>query len=118
MTTTDVRARTTKTPVATTLATILVSVQLGLMAGGLIYRSTLYHHLPVARGEPYGVGDVLDLLIYFALLGTSALTLGTALVLAAVPRWRSRAAIIALILAGLLPLPIYVLLHARLPRIW
>ena len=29
--------------------------------GGVIFQLTLYHNLPVADGEPYGVGDIINL---------------------------------------------------------
>ena len=34
--------------------------------GGVLYKFTLYHDLPVAAGEAYGVGDIIDLM--FALV--------------------------------------------------
>jgi len=48
---------------------------------GLIYRSQLYSHIPVSTGEPYGLGDIIDLLfavtvtILWCCLFISAVTL-------------------------------------------
>jgi hypothetical protein len=73
-----------KTPAARTsgksmrvqkLAVALVAIQCSLVFGGLVYRATVYESIPVAPGDPYGLGDVLELLLYFVLLGSSALTL-------------------------------------------
>ena len=37
--------------------------------GGLIYRSTGYWLIPVTPGDPYGLGDVLELVIAAILFG-------------------------------------------------
>ena len=49
----------------------------GLMAP--IFRKTIYHHIPVAPGEPYGLGDVLELVIglFTVLICLLGLSLGT-----------------------------------------
>jgi len=40
---------------------------------GLLFRKTLYWQIPVAADNPYGLGDIIDLLFYFAVLGFSGL---------------------------------------------
>ena len=37
---------------------------------GLVYRSQIYPHIPVAPEEPYGLGDVIDLLFAFVIVIT------------------------------------------------
>lgn len=101
-----------------TLTQVFASMQLGLAGGGLLFRGTLYHRLPVAAGDPYGLGDIIELLIYFVLIGTSLCTLLLALVVIARPAWRDRLCITILLGAALLPLPVYYLLHAHVPRLW
>ncbi|MDO6528172.1 hypothetical protein Q4519_21110 [Motilimonas sp. 1_MG-2023] len=32
---------------------------------GLIYRAQIYEHIPVSSGDPYGLGDIIDLLFVF-----------------------------------------------------
>jgi len=99
------------------LAIALVAIQCTLVCGGLLYRATVYESIPVAPGDPYGLGDVLELLLYFILIGSSALTLLTALVLSVVPSLRNWRAVAALIGAGLLALPVYFLLHSYAARL-
>lgn len=99
------------------LAVALVAIQCSLVFGGLLYRATVYESIPVAPGDPYGLGDVLELLLYFVLLGSSALTLLTALLLSVVPSLRNWRAVAALIGAGLLALPVYFLLHTYAARL-
>ena len=99
------------------LAWALVAIQCALVCGGLVYRATVYESIPVAPGDPYGLGDVLELLLYFILIGSSALTLLTALVLSVVPSLRNWRTVAALIGAGLLALPAYFLLHTYAARL-
>ncbi len=98
------------------VAIALSSLQLGLVSGGLLFRGTLYHRLPVAPGEPYGLGDIIELLFYFTLIGTSLCTLLAALVCIARSAWRDRIGITVLLGATLLPLPAYYLVHAYITR--
>jgi hypothetical protein len=99
------------------VASALTCLQLGLVGGGLLFRGTLYHRLPVAPGEPYGLGDIIELLIYFTLIGTSLCTLLAALVCCARPVWRDRVGVAVLLGAALLPLPAYYVLHASVTRL-
>jgi len=66
-----------------------------------------------------GIGTSLVLLccLYFVLLGCSALTLLTALGLSVVHSLRNWRAVAALIGAGLLALPVYLLLHTYAARL-
>lgn len=99
------------------LAWALVAIQCSLVCGGLLYRATVYESIPVSPGDPYGLGDILELLLYFILIGSSALTLLTALVLSVVPSLRNWRAVAALLGAGLLALPAYFLLHTYAARL-
>ncbi len=98
-------------PVAKKLAKWMVGIQCALAGGGLLYRATAYKSIPVAPGDPYGIGDVVEFLLYFILIGSSVLTLLAAGVLSATASLRNWPAIAALIWAGLLALPAYLLLH-------
>lgn len=98
-------------PFAKKLATWMVGIQCALVGGGLLYRAIAYKSIPVAPGEPYGIGDVVEFLLYFTLIGSSVLTLLAAGVLSAAASLRNWPAIAALIWAGLLALPAYLLLH-------
>ena len=108
----DRRART-----ARLVAKLAVGFQAFLVCGGWLYRATLYWRIPVAPGDPYGLGDVIELLIYLALLGSSASILGIALVFMLVPTFRRWPAIAALVGAGLLATPLYIAVHAHLPQL-
>jgi hypothetical protein len=98
------------------VTTNLIGLQVFLLLAGWLYRATLYWKIPVASGEPYGLGDVIELLINFVLLGSSALTLVVALVFAVVRRLRHWRAIGALACAGILAVPLFLTIHAHLPH--
>lgn len=56
-----------------------LSVELATL--GLIFRFLLYRFIPVSPGEPAGLGDILDLLIFFALLIVGAFLLASGAIL-------------------------------------
>ena len=88
-----------------------------LVLFGLIFRATLYWTLPISPGEPFGLADILELFIYFTILGMAGLLILFALLMLTVPAWRNiRLAIIALIVSLIMP-PLYFMLHAVVPRL-
>ncbi len=88
-----------------------------LVLFGLIFRATFYWILPVAPGEPVGIADVLELFIYFTILGMAGLNILLGLLMLVIPAWRDvRLAIISLIVSVVMP-PLYFILHALVPRL-
>src|SRR5688500_9246518 len=87
------------------LTVLVVALQAGLVAAGLVFRATLYARLPVAPGEPYGIGDVIELLLYYAVLGGSAIAVCMAAVVAVVPALRHWRSVAWLAGVGVLALP-------------
>ncbi len=100
------------------IATLFSSSTLVLMVlFGLIFRATLYWTLPVEPGEPVGVGDILELVIYFTILALAGLNIILALLTLMVPNWRDvRLAIIALIVSLVMP-PLFFMLHSIVPKL-
>ena len=96
---------------------IVIGVQLFLMCGGWIYRATVYWRIPVARGDAYGLGDIIELWVYFGLIGSSIITLTVAAALMCVPTLRHWRSIAALACVGLLAVPLFVFVHSHLPRV-
>ena len=88
---------------------------LGLVVFGLIFRATLYWKLPVLPGEPAGIGDVIELLIYFAVLLFAALSMLFGILLLAIPSWRNAKLAAAILVAGLISPPAYYILHTFVP---
>jgi len=88
-----------------------------LVLFGLIFRATFYWTLPVSPGEPYGIADVLELIIYFTILGMAGLNILLGLLMLMVTAWRDiRLAVIALIVSLIMP-PLYFMLHSLVPRL-
>ena len=93
------------------------STLLLLVLFGLIFRATFYWTLPINPGDAYGIADVLELVIYFAILAMAALTMLFAVLMLIVPAWRDiRIAIISLIVSLIMP-PLYFMLHSFVPKL-
>ncbi len=90
------------------------NLALGLAGFGLIFRSTLYWHIPVEPGESAGLGDILELMFYFTLLGFGAFLLVSSAVLLILKK--NRPGLRAAGLGFLAPL-IYHILHSYMPRL-
>jgi hypothetical protein len=99
------------------LTRLLVGLQIFLLAVSLLYRMTVYWMIPVAAGDPYDLGDVIELLLYFCMLGTSATTLAVAAVFCALPSLRHWRSIAVLAGAGLATVPAYMLILPHLPKL-
>ncbi|NRA62851.1 MAG: hypothetical protein HRU19_00125 [Pseudobacteriovorax sp.] len=92
----------------------ILLIQLGIAICGLLYRSTLYWIFPVAEGEPYGWGDMIDLGFYLSLLGIMLILIGLALVITLKKRYHQ--AVKINILAIVIPLGFY-LMHPLVPQL-
>lgn len=99
------------------IAAVVIASQVALVLGGWLFRATLYWKIPVAKGDPYGPGDLLDLLFSFAVLGSSAVALASAALLAAVRRWRRWRLVAALAFAGLVATPLFAFVHPHVPQL-
>jgi hypothetical protein len=93
----------------------VVALQAVLVIGGWLYRVAVYPRIPVHPGDPYGLGDLIDLVFFLVLVATSAFALVAALVCAAVPRWRNWRAVGVLAVAGLVSAPLFRVVHGWLP---
>lgn len=88
-----------------------------LVIFGLIFRATLYWTLAVTPGEAYGIADVLELVIYFTILGMAGLNIILGLLMFMAPAWRDiRLGTISLIISLVMP-PLYFMLHTLVPRL-
>ena len=96
------------------VALALVVLQAGLIVVGLAFRAVVYPRLGVAPGEPYGLGDVLELFIGAALALASLTAFVAALVLSVVRSLRDGRALAALLLSGLGAWPLSLALRALL----
>jgi hypothetical protein len=48
---------------------------------GIVYKSQIYGQIPVAEGDPYGLGDIIGLLFAFSVASLWLLSIITALIL-------------------------------------
>lgn len=88
-----------------------------LALGGLAYRSTYYWVIPVAPGDPYGVGDVLGLIVGMSLVVVSGSCVILGLGLLAFPGLNGRRHGFISILVAVASFFGYYYLHGRLPRL-
>jgi hypothetical protein len=89
----------------------VVALQALLVIGGWLDRVAVYPRIPVHPGDPYGLGDLIDLGFFLVLVATSVFALVAALVCAAVPRLRNWRAAGVLAAAGLVSVPLYRFVH-------
>ena len=99
------------------LAQIIASVGIILAVLGLLYRATVYWKIPVSPGDPYGLGDVIELFWFVALLVLAGITLMFSAVIAFVPQLRNARLAFMLFLAAVLSPTAYYLIHPFVPRI-
>lgn len=104
-------------PKARWLVRVLVGIQAFLVLGGWLYRATFYWKLPVAPGQPSGIGDVIELGVGLVLLVTSGIDLFVAMILLVLPDLRRWRWILLLVIAGLAAYPIYVHFDGSMPRL-
>ncbi len=89
----------------------------GLAILGLLYRATLYWQIPVASGEPYGLGDVLDLGFMVLLFVVAAGCAATGVWLSASGDAAARRLAFRPVLIGILSFVIYYFVHPAVPRL-
>ena len=99
------------------LAQVIASVGIVLAVLGLLYRATVYWKIPVSPGDPYGLGDVIELFWFVALLVLAGITLMFSAVIAFVPQLRNARLAFMLFLAAVLSPTAYYLIHPFVPRI-
>ena len=74
---------------------------------GLIFRTTIYWQIPVRPVEPAWFGDLIELLIYFTILGLSGLSIIFSIIVAILKNYRTA---IGVFLVGIItPLAYYFL---------
>lgn len=88
-----------------------------LVIVALIFRATLHWWLPVAPGESYGGGDVIELLLFAGILLVATITMIIGLLLMIVPAWREMRLGIAVLIISLLSPPMYFMLHNMMPKL-
>lgn len=59
---------------AHTLTRILIALELIALITALLFRATLYWHLPLAPNTAYGIADVLELVLALAIVVLAALS--------------------------------------------
>lgn len=92
-----------------------VAISLVFLAlAGLVFRSTVYWVIPVAPDEPAGLGEVIELLIYFAILGLAGFTVLLSLAMVLLKNYEY--AIKVFMVSVITPVAYY-FLHSFLPRL-
>ena len=59
---------------------LLAALPLLISALGVVYRHTLYHRIPVAKGDPYGLGDIIDGLFFLVMFTTASVVVLAAII--------------------------------------
>jgi hypothetical protein len=88
-----------------------------LAFAGLLFRSTVYWAIPVQPGDAYGFGDVLDLLLYFAVTGMALVATALGLLLVVATSLGNRRLGLWLAAVGLGCIVAYQPLHSLMPRL-
>ena len=98
-----------------TMAAAIIAVALAIF--GLVFRATFYWMIPVPPAEPAGLGDLIELLIFYGVFAAAFVAMLLAVMLLLVPQWRQfRFAISALVVSLVTP-PMYFILHGLMPRL-
>ncbi|PSL10979.1 hypothetical protein CLV44_12460 [Marinobacterium halophilum] len=87
---------------------------LGLTIIGLVFRSTLYWLIPVMPDEPFGLADIIELLIFYSLFGSGVFLIISSLVLAV---FRKAKPAMKAFSIGLLSPLLYYVIHAYVPKL-
>ncbi|WP_221797604.1 hypothetical protein [Oceanobacter mangrovi] len=87
---------------------------LAFTAGGLLFRATHYQRIPVVNNEPYGAGDVIDLLFALVVMGLCALLLLLSMVTLLFKQYRQAA---RKLLVGVAATLAYFWLHSHVPAL-
>lgn len=102
-------------------AAVLSAACVLLLLAVLVFRATLYWHLPVAPGEPYGIADLLEFLLGLCLLFFAALAIGLGVILILDRRLGLRRHGVLLLIVGIASAAAAMLLHplvAKLSAQW
>lgn len=98
-------------------ASIVQVLAVSLAILGVVYRATYYWKIPVAPGEPYGVGDVIDFFFAVLVLMAAGTCLALGFVLLVFPRLQGRRQAVRAILVGVGSVVGYYVLHGIVPRL-
>ena len=96
---------------------ILIGANVVACLFGLIFRATLWWVIPVAPNEPYGLGDVIELAIYFLILAIAAFSLLWALALFVIPAIRDLKLGVILFVVSVGSPVAYYFLHTLVPKL-
>lgn len=89
----------------------------GLAIFGLVFRATFYWMIPVTPGEPAGLADMIELLIFYGVLLTALAAMMLGVLLLMVPDWRNVRLATSVLVTSLVIPPMFYVLHALVPRL-
>jgi hypothetical protein len=95
----------------------LALIPIVILTLAFIFGATFYWSIPVADGEPKGGGDIIEVLLFFLLLGSCLLSILFSVLLAVVPKIRNNSYAIKLFLIGVGTPLIYLLVHPLIQRL-
>ncbi len=96
---------------------VSASVSVAIAIIGLLYRSTVYWLIPVAPGEPYGFGDVLDFGFAVILIFSVGLTVIISLLLMVLWKRKNKKTALNIWVVSVVATVVYYLLYPILPRL-
>lgn len=99
------------------ISVILEWVTVALAVFALLFRATLYWLFPVEPGEPYGLGDILELGLMALLFVTGGVCAGLGVVLSARGDDQARRLAFRPVLIGICSFVIYYFVHPHVPRL-
>lgn len=92
-------------------------LSVGLAILGWVFRATFYWMIPVSPGDPAGLADMLDLLIFYGVLLFATVAMSGGVLLLLVPAWRNLRLAITVLVSSLVTPPLYYIVHALVPRL-
>ena len=99
------------------LSVILEIAAVLLASLALLFRATLYWLIPVAEGEPYGLGDILEFGLMILLFVVGGLCAGLGVVLSAKGDGVEQRLAFRPVLVGICSFVIYYLVYPYVPRL-
>lgn len=97
------------------MATAIIAVSLAVF--GLIFRATFYWMIPVSPGQPTGLADLIELLIFYGVLAAAFVAMLLAVLLLMVPAWRNLRLAISVLVTSLVTPPMFYVLHGLVSRL-
>ena len=85
---------------------------------GLLFRATFYWDFPVHPGDPYGLGDIIEMAIYMVLLCVAGFTLVLSCVVLALPKCRNIRLVVFAFLSALMSWAAYYYLIGYVQRLF